>query len=162
MLISSNYRYQYLLHAEGTSYSGRLKFLQLCRSVIVAHKMDWSEFATHLMRAKGPEQNFIEVERDWSDLPQKMKYFTSHPQEAEAIAERSYQIFSRRCLTPAGVSCYLRRLFHNWAKVQGFEPEILESKGDGKGYKLRGLPFEALAVSFPQERPGEYGKFAPI
>jgi protein glucosyltransferase len=127
--------------------------------VTVAHRMDWAEFATHLMRAEGAEQNFIEVKQDWSDLPQKMDYFINHPGDAEVIANRSYEVFNQRYLTPAAVSCYLRRLFQGWAKVQGFKPEILQTTSDG-GHELRGIPFEALAVSFPQERPGEYGRFA--
>lgn len=122
--------------------------------------MEWAEFATHLMRADGPEQNFIEVKQDWSDLAQKMEYYIHHSKDAEAIATRSYEVFNQRYLTPAAVSCYLRRLFYGWAKVQGFNPEISHN-GSTDGYDLRGIPFEALAVSFPQERPGEYGRFAP-
>lgn len=118
--------------------------------------MAWAEFATHLMKADGLEQNFVEVNRDWSDLSEKMGYFLNHQREAEAIAERSHRLFNHQYLTPAAVSCYLRALFRGWAKVQGFEPAIFE---DG-GHELRGIPFEALAVSFPQERPGEYGKHA--
>lgn len=33
--------YKYLAHAEGYAYSGRLKYLQMCRSVIVAHDMEF-------------------------------------------------------------------------------------------------------------------------
>lgn len=153
-------RYQYVFQAEGTSYTGRLKFLQLCKSITVAHKMDYAEFATHLMKAHGPDQNFIQVERDWSDLPEKMEYFLHNPKEAQVIAERNYELFSQRYLTPAAVSCYLRRMFHGWASIQGFEPQILKTI-PSNGVELRGLPFEAFAVSFPQDKPGEYGRFAP-
>jgi EGF-domain serine glucosyl/xylosyltransferase len=118
--------------------------------------MAWAEFATHLMKADGPEQNFIEVNRDWSDLSKKMSYFVNHQQEAKAIAERSHRLFNHQYLTPAAVNCYLRALFRGWAKVQGFEPAIFE----GENQTPRGIPFEALAVSFPQEKPGEYGKHA--
>lgn len=108
------------------------------------------------MQSSGPEQNFVEVERDWSDLPPKMDYLLTHSEVAEAIAQRSYDIFNRRYLTPAAVSCYLRRMFSGWAEIQGFEPEIFEVGGLGDEKNLRGIPFEALAVSFPQDRPGEY------
>jgi protein glucosyltransferase len=119
--------------------------------------MEWAEFATHLMQPNGPEQNFVEVDQDWSNLPSRLKHLLDHQKDAEAIAERSYEVFNRRYLTPAAVSCYLRRLFHGWAAVQGFEPRIFEEGSD----KLRGSAFEALAVSFPQARPGEYEKPAP-
>lgn len=155
MWVADSSRYQYVLHAEGTSYSGRLKFLQLCKSITIAHKMDWAEFATHLMRPDGFEQNFVEVKHNWSDLPEQMDYLLHHPQEAKSIAERSHDTFNRRYLTPAAVNCYLRRLFHGWAEVQGFEPQISEVDAKGE-FRLRGIPFEALSVSFPQVRPGEY------
>ena len=117
--------------------------------------MDWAEFATHLMRPDGPDQNFIEVARDWSNLPQKMNHFLRHSDDAKMIAQRSFHTFNRRYLTPAAVSCYLRRLFYGWAKVQDFDPQVLEPDTSG-GMQLRGIPFEALLVSFPQARPGEY------
>lgn len=33
--------YKYLAHAEGVAYSGRLKYIQMCRSVIVAHELQF-------------------------------------------------------------------------------------------------------------------------
>ena len=154
-------KYQYVLQTEGTSYSGRFKFLQLCNSVTVSHKLEFDEFATHLMRASGPEQNFVEVERDWSDLEASMEYYTSHPKEAEAIAKRSHEFFAERYLTPAAVSCYLRRLTEGWARVQGFEPDLNQIDRITGERTAKGIPFEAFVVSFPHEKPGEYGRFAP-
>ncbi|KAK5941148.1 hypothetical protein PMZ80_006425 [Knufia obscura] len=154
-------KYQYVLQTEGTSYSGRFKFLQLCNSVTVSHKLEYAEFVTHLLRSSGPEQNFIEVERDWSNLEEKMEYFAGHPQEAEEIARRSHQVFAEKYLTPAAVSCYLRRLIEGWAKVQAFEPELYEFNETTGKRTARSTPFEAFVVSFPQEKPGEYGRFGP-
>lgn len=54
-------RYKFLAHAEGCSYSGRLKYLQACNSVIVAHKLDWVQHHHPLMVSEGLEQNFVEV-----------------------------------------------------------------------------------------------------
>ena len=154
-------RYQYVLQTEGTSYSGRFKFLQLCNSVTVSHKLYYAEFATHLMQSSGPDQNFVEVERDWSDLQEKMEYLETHPEEAEAIAERSHQVFAERYLTPAAVNCYLRQMIKTWAEIQGFEPQLYEINETTGSRSARGVPFEAILVSFPQEKPGEYGRFAP-
>lgn len=145
-------RYQYVVQTEGTSYSGRFKFLQLCNSVTVSHKLEYAEFATHLMRPNGSEQNFIEVDRDWSDLEAKMAYSLAHPEEAERIAARSHELFHRRYITPAAISCYLRRMFDRWSRMQGFEPKLYEDDEFG-ARKMRGLPFEAVAVSFPQGKP---------
>jgi hypothetical protein len=70
-------RYKYPVHTEGYTYSGRLKYLQLCNSAPVVHKLQYLEHHHGLMRSSGPDQNFIEVEKDWSDLDEKVKK-TSH------------------------------------------------------------------------------------
>ncbi|KAK5093957.1 hypothetical protein LTR70_004483 [Exophiala xenobiotica] len=159
--LNDHCRYQYVLQTEGTSYSGRFKFLQLCNSVTVSHKLEYAEFATHLMNPSGPKQNFIQVQRDWSDLEEKMQYFERRPKEAEAIAARSRELFADRYLTPAAVSCYLRQMIEAWAKLQGFEPQLCDINKTTGAKTMRGVPFEAFIVSFPQEKPGEYGRFAP-
>jgi hypothetical protein len=33
--------YKFLVHTEGYAYSGRLKYLQMCRSVVVGHEMQY-------------------------------------------------------------------------------------------------------------------------
>ena len=88
---------------EGTSYSGRLKYLLLCNSVLVSHKLDWSEFSSHLLQPDGPEQNFVQTEQDWSDLRSKMESLLAHPEEANLIAKRGYEHFHQLYTTPAAV-----------------------------------------------------------
>jgi Glycosyl transferase family 90 len=61
-------QYKYLAHTEGNSYSGRLKYLQACRSVVIAHKMDWMQHHHPLMHSSGPDQNYVEVDRDFDKL----------------------------------------------------------------------------------------------
>lgn len=141
----------FLVQTEGTSYSGRLKYLQLCNSVIVSHKLDWQEFHTHLMQPDGPEQNFVETQRDWSDLPSKIEFYLSNQKKAEAIAQRSYETFNLRYLTPAAITCYLRRLFAGWAEVQGYTPELYTLNETSGERTPRGVPFEVFAVTFPED-----------
>ncbi|KAJ5951282.1 CAZyme family GT90 [Penicillium vulpinum] len=64
--------YKFIAQTEGNSYSGRLKYLQMCRSVVVSHTLDWIQHTYHLMRRDGPEQNFVEIQRDWEDLEEKI------------------------------------------------------------------------------------------
>ena len=96
----------FVVQTEGTSYSGRLKYLLLCNSVTVAHKLEWLEFHTHLMESSGPTQNFIETKRDWSDLSVKMDHYLGNLGETKEIAKRSYNLFNQRYLTPAAVRNY--------------------------------------------------------
>lgn len=100
-------KYKYVMHTEGTSNSGRLKYLQNCRSVIIAHKLAWVQHHHSLMVPSGPEQNFVEVERDFTDLEKKIKELGIKDREAEAIANRSVKVFRERYLTPAAETCYV-------------------------------------------------------
>ncbi|KAH0194606.1 hypothetical protein KCU70_g51, partial [Aureobasidium melanogenum] len=65
-------RYKFPVHTEGYTYSGRLKYLQLCNSAPVVHKLKWLEHHHGAMVSSGPQQNYIEVEADWSDLDEKV------------------------------------------------------------------------------------------
>lgn len=65
-------QYKFPIHTEGYTYSGRLKYLQLCNSAPVAHHLQWIEHHHHLMQPSGPKQNFIQVKNDWSDLEEKV------------------------------------------------------------------------------------------
>ena len=73
-------KYQFLVHTEGScvmwtysvqlkltdttaglAYSGRLKYLHNCESVIIAHVPNFETHDQHLMIASGPDQNFVQV-----------------------------------------------------------------------------------------------------
>ncbi|KAF2175384.1 hypothetical protein K469DRAFT_610969 [Zopfia rhizophila CBS 207.26] len=145
-------RYKFTAQTEGTSYSGRLKYLQLCRSALITHPLRWQEFHTHLLRVSGPEINFIEANDDFNNLDAVMEYYQKHDNEAEEVAQNSYNTFARRYLTPAAVTCYWRRLFLMWWQVQGFEVRLYEREGGsgGRGMgRMRGTPWTAFAANWP-------------
>ena len=100
-------KYKYVIHTEGTSNSGRLKYLQNCRSVVVVHKLEWVQHHHHLMVASGPEQNVVEVQRDFTDLEAKIGELKLRDEDAEAIADRGVKVFRERYLTPAAETCYV-------------------------------------------------------
>lgn len=137
--------YKYVAQTEGNTYSGRLKYLQMCRSVVVSHKLDWIQHHYHLLRSSGSEQNFVEVERDWSDLEDKMDWLLAHDDDAKRIADNSVKTFRERYLTQAAEVCYWRRLIREWAKVSDFEPEFFKEDEDGKKV-WRGLSVESFLL----------------
>ncbi len=47
-------KYVFLAHTEGRSFSGRGKYLQNCRSVLVAHKLQWKEAHHGALESSGP------------------------------------------------------------------------------------------------------------
>lgn len=136
--------YKYLAQAEGNAHSGHLKYLQMCRSVVVSHKLDWIQHHSHLLRSSGSQQNFVEVERDWSDLEGKMKWLRKHDKDAQRIADNNVETFRERYLTQAAEVCYWRRLIQEWAKASDFEPEFFTEK-NGKKVQ-RGLSAETFLL----------------
>ncbi|KAK5062932.1 hypothetical protein LTR84_005008 [Exophiala bonariae] len=136
-------QYKYLAHTEGNSYSGRLKYLQSCNSVVIAHKMDWIQHYHSLMKSKGPQQNFVEVQRNYSDLETKISWLENHGEAAERIASNSVMSFPERYLTPAAEVCYWRKLIHGWSMVS-FKPEFYDIV-DGQSI-WRGLPVESYLL----------------
>ena len=137
-------QYKYLAHTEGNSYSGRLKYLQNCRSVIVAHPLEWHQHFSPLLDPKlGPDQNYVEVKKDFSDLGETIENLERDGERAKRIADTSVRVFRERYLTPAAEACYWRRLVKKWAEVS-FEPTFYQDTPEGK--KWRGVPFESYVL----------------
>ncbi len=136
-------QYKYLAHTEGNSYSGRLKYLQACRSVIVAHTMDWIQHHHPLMRPHGPQQNYVEVERSFDNLSLTIAWLDSHTKEAERIAANSVKTFREQYLTPAAEVCYWRKVINGWARVS-FQPEFFKVVNGTSVW--RGLPVESYLL----------------
>jgi len=114
----------------GRSYSGSLKYRQLCRSVIVSHKLQWIQHHHYLFRSNGSNQNFVEVERDFSDLASAMEDLLDHPEKAKRIADNSVQVFRERYLTQAAEACYWRKLMKRWRDVVDWEPVLFAGSGE--------------------------------
>ena len=142
-------KYAFTVHTEGISYSGRLKYLLACDSVPIVHKLDWNVYYAHLFVPEGPDQNYIAVERDWTDLEPKVKHFLENPKEAERVIENSLNTFKRRYLIRAAQSCYIRKLIRGYSKVS-FTPETDVKSEDGSIVR-RGFGFERFMDS-PMDR----------
>ena len=136
-------QHKYLAHTEGNSYSGRLKYLQNCRSVIVAHEMAWIQHYTPLMVASGSLQNYVKVRRDFSDLEASVIRLQKNDKLARKIANNNVFTFRERYLTPAAEVCYWRYLIQGWSSVS-FTPSPWELKDGVK--KWRGLPVESYLL----------------
>ncbi|EZF32443.1 hypothetical protein H101_03964 [Trichophyton interdigitale H6] len=131
-------KYKFIAHVEGRAYSSSLKYRQACRSVVIAHKLQFIQHHHYLLQSTGPYQNFVEVERDFSDLPAKMEHLLANQDLAERIANNNVKTFRERYLTKAAEACYWRELWASWAKV--FNAIITDSAMD------RGLRFESFLL----------------
>lgn len=135
--------YQFPIHTEGNTWSGRLRYLQNCNSVSIIHDLNYMAHYYDLLEPEGPNQNYIHVESNWSDLEEKIQWYRDNPLDAQRVANNSVNTFRDRYLTPAAEACYWRRMIRNWAEVQNFEPEAYEYARGERGYrKQRGIDWE--------------------
>ena len=151
--------YMFVAQTEGNTNSGRLKFLLNCHSIVMSHELHWIEHFHHLLQDSGPDQNYIKLRRDFSDLSKTMDTFRHPPtlqSKGQRIADNARHTFRERYLTPAAEACYWRALIRGWASVQGFAPQRwietevddwhVGSNGKSVVKRARGVPFEAYAV----------------
>ncbi|KAM0751094.1 hypothetical protein T439DRAFT_325249 [Meredithblackwellia eburnea MCA 4105] len=132
-------RYKYLVHTEGYlgAYSGRLKFLANCKSVIITHRLTWDQ---HFHPAldydpKSPNQNIIMLEGTndedaWDELEKTINFLEKNPRRAEKIADNAWRTLHGRYLTPASVACYWRKALKAYSETLAFVPSI-----GGKDYE---------------------------
>jgi hypothetical protein len=124
--IDDHCQYKYLAHIEGGSSSGRLKYIQGCRSVIVIHPLRWVQHFHHLINTNpdSPEQNAILVPgEEWDGVEEIMQGLMNDEAKAEKIATNSYH-FWRYWNSPAATACYTRKMIRDWAEIQTFKPQL--------------------------------------
>ncbi|KAF4632910.1 hypothetical protein G7Y89_g5207 [Cudoniella acicularis] len=121
--------YQFLVQTEGHTYSGRGKYLQNCNSVIIMQERTWVEPHHAFLIGSGPNQNFVEVTSNFTNLESKVEELLENPARARQIAQNGVDTF-RDSFKPEG-----------WVAVEG------------GGKKIRGTPFETLVVKPAEECP---------
>ena len=133
----------------GYAFSGRLKYSLHCNSVLFSHPLQYFQPFERLLVSSGPEQNYVEVTRDWSDIEAKIDHLLTNPDEAERIANNAVSTFRDRYLTPAAEACYWRRLIRGWASVSDGPLAFYQQDGvEGHGERgWRGVPFESYILT---------------
>ena len=108
------------------------------------HKLQYIQHHHYLLVSSGPLQNYVEVERDFSDLSDKMANLLDNPAKAQKIADNSVKTFRERYLTPAAEACYWRVLWRGYAKVSD-PAELWALDRDGNKVK-NGLRYETFLL----------------
>lgn len=161
-LSSSEYcKYAMTIHTEGISFAGRLTQLLLCNSLPIVHDLEWNTHYSHLLTDHGPDQNYVSVRRDWSNLQLVTNYYLQHPDEAEKVIANSIATFRDRHLTRAATSCYIRKLIKGYSSA-AFEPRIERPHINGTVRKLRGVAFEAFAQHMSHDYDDENKDIADL
>ena len=124
---------------EGVTYSGRLRYLQNCKAVIVTHEPRWIQHWTHLYNSDpaSPDQNIVFVppyegpnpgvevhdggnvrmDKTWLRLPEVMDELLKNDTKAQQIAENQWSFFRERYVSPASAACYWRKAIKGYASV---------------------------------------------
>nr|XP_031863812.1 uncharacterized protein CI109_000454 [Kwoniella shandongensis]KAA5530884.1 hypothetical protein CI109_000454 [Kwoniella shandongensis] len=134
-------QYQFLAHVEGWAYSGRLKYLQQCRSVIVAHPLKYIQHYHHLLNSNenDPNQNIVEVPLPLEEnLPGVMEKLLDpmNREKVERIADNSWRQLREGWISPAANECYYRYALRAYASVQKFQPSL----------ENRAVPYESFLL----------------
>ena len=118
----------------------------------IIHDLEWTAHYYHLLVPDGPEQNFLPVSRDFSDLEEKVQYLLEHREEAQRIADNAVMAFRKSYTSLAAEACYWRQLLRSYSTVAS-QPEPFEMKTMDVGGermerpRLRGVPVEEILVS---------------
>lgn len=110
--------------------------------MIVAHKLQYIQHHHYLLVSSGPNQNYIEVERDFSDLSDKIEPLVHDTEAARRIANNSVKTFRERYLTPAAEACYWRQLFDGYGRVWNSTVDLWSERDD----RERGLRYESFVL----------------
>ena len=110
------------------------------------HKLQYIQHHHYLLVSSGPQQNFVQVERDWTDLPHKIQELIDNPIKARMIADNNVDVFRERYLTPAADACYWRALLQGWTTAS---TQITETMSDPTDVSNKGIRYESFLLLDP-------------
>ncbi|KAJ7062552.1 glycosyl transferase family 90-domain-containing protein [Mycena amicta] len=109
------YEYKYVVDVDGATFSGR--FWELLRSGSLVFKSTiFSEFFNSWVR---PNEHYIAVLPDLSDLIQKIEWANANPEEARLIQLRGLDV-AQRVLSDAQNDCYFANVLMHWEELMSF------------------------------------------
>ena len=89
MTIAQQLRYKFVMAIEGNDVASNLKWVMSSNSIAVCPK---PRFETWFMEGQlKADYHYIEVAPDFSDLPDKLRYYLAHPAAAEAIIRHAHE-----------------------------------------------------------------------
>ncbi len=89
MTIGEHLDYKFIMSLEGNDVASNLKWVMSSNSIAVSPKPTcetWFMEGTLI-----PNYHYIEVKDDFSDLEDRLAYYISHPEEAEAIIQHAHE-----------------------------------------------------------------------
>lgn len=89
MKIREMLRYKYILALEGNDVATNLKWAMSSNSIAVMPRPTCETW--FLESSLKPDFHYIEIRPDYADLPEKLEYYSSRPEEAEVIIKNAHE-----------------------------------------------------------------------
>ncbi len=109
-----------MINIDGAAAAYRLPFLMLGGSLVLLQN---SPFYEHWNVHFIPNQHFIPVKRDFSDLLEKLEWARQHDSEARAIAVAGVEA-ARKIVTPESVFSYTEQMLLQYTQRLAFTPTV--------------------------------------
>ncbi|CAL8324106.1 unnamed protein product [Gadus morhua 'NCC'] len=114
------FKYKYQVNVDGTVAAYRFPYLMLGNSLVLKQRSPYYEhFYVHLR----PGVHYVPVQRDLSDLVEKIKWAKSNDAEVKEIA-RQGQAAVRQLLQPNRLYCYYYKVLEMYSKRQTSRPTL--------------------------------------
>ena len=89
LTLRDHLRFRYIMAIEGNDVASNLKWVMSSNSIAV---MPRPTCETWFMEGRlKPDYHYIEVKPDFSDLEQRLDYYSSHPDQAQAIIAHAHE-----------------------------------------------------------------------
>lgn len=85
--LTDHFDYQFILALEGNDVASALQWIMMSNCVPVMPRPTAEGWLMHSLMVPG--RHYIEIAEDYSDVEEKIRYYLSHPEEAEKIAAES-------------------------------------------------------------------------
>lgn len=93
MTIDEHLKYKFILCLEGNDVASNLKWVMSSNSLAVSAPLKYETWFMegHLV----PNEHFVAIKNDYTDLPERLEYYMSHPKEAKEIIDNAHQYIKR-------------------------------------------------------------------
>ena len=112
--------WKYLLHLRGVSYSGRLKYLLSCGSVVIIVKNNFEEFYYHKLPGN---VLFTANESTPNELLQIVKDLENDEERQQKLA-KSVQAFVETFLSQDAIHCYMYKVLKQYGSLMSYDIQL--------------------------------------
>lgn len=93
MTIGEHLQYKFILTLEGNDVASNLKWVMSSNSIAISPRM---VYETWFMEGKlKPNYHYIEIKDNFSDLEEKIQFYSTHIEEAQAIIDHAHEFVSQ-------------------------------------------------------------------